>query len=150
MSETNRAQEIDMNSNYIICDGNGDAICDGISGREVERVAQQEADERGETVYYSAHVTVDLDDDDDGGSESIAVRPRYRITLHDDHEETEQFAAWLRERGHDVDVSRHDASWLRRIDGSEYVGAHDYDTESEVRNQLWGEYCGDSSARAAS
>lgn len=60
---------------YIVVTGDGDELCNGVSEREIERVAQSHADRLAETVYYSEMGGADLDADNDEDV-GTAVEPR--------------------------------------------------------------------------
>lgn len=40
---------------YMVCDGNGNALTDGLQEHEAQRVAQQMANSRGKSVWLSAN-----------------------------------------------------------------------------------------------
>lgn len=42
------------NPHYMICDGNGNQLSDGIPEETIWRIAQQKANERGESVFVGA------------------------------------------------------------------------------------------------
>lgn len=55
--------EKQMTKTYMVCDGNGNALTDGLQEHEAYTVAQRMANGRGESVWLSAH------DDDSMGEE---------------------------------------------------------------------------------
>lgn len=44
----------------IICDGDGYELCAGLGGDEARRAAQEEADERGESVWLSEEGSAEM------------------------------------------------------------------------------------------
>jgi len=65
---------------YLIEDGHGNAITDGVAEHEVARMARRLADERGETVYYARHPALDGETGEHEEVETTAVHPQATIT----------------------------------------------------------------------
>ena len=57
---------------YIVMTGDGNLLCDGVSEYEIERIAQEWADQIEEIVYYSKNNTDNSDNEDT----VTAVKPR--------------------------------------------------------------------------
>jgi len=62
------------------------------------------------------------------------VESRMKIELACDHYDAEEFAAWLRENGHDITIG---SSVFNYVDG---VRTSSDDSANEILYQLWKEY----------
>jgi hypothetical protein len=56
----------------------------------------------------------------------------YTVEIACDTEEAEQFAAWLRDQGHEAKVGRSTGTYIN--------GQRDAETD-EIAGRLWSEYC---------
>lgn len=61
---------------------------------------------------------------------------KYTIILACDATESEEFSAWLEQKGHDVSIGNSTGSY---VDG---IWTQHDENASEIMNLLWDEYCG--------